>query len=37
MGWDAGAGQDVGNDAGIEGIPVVNEIARSVETHQRDP
>ena len=27
-GLDPGAGQNVGNDAGIEGIPVVNEIAR---------
>ena len=24
---DPGAGQDVGNNAGIEGIPVVNEVA----------
>jgi hypothetical protein len=27
-GLDPGAGQDIGNDAGIEGIPVMNEIAR---------
>ena len=30
-GLDPGAGQDVGNDTGIEGIPVVNEIARGPE------
>jgi hypothetical protein len=27
-GLDAAAGQDLGNDTGIEGIPVVNQIAR---------
>ena len=27
-GLDAGAGQEVGNDMGIEGIPVVNQMAR---------